>query len=651
MTTGLYDLLAAGATEADVVRWLGGGTLDATKTPPLSPAERRVLRDAWWFWARPGQLWDPDGPEFITDVEAGRGWGKDYAASETICEAARDPGRWGGYAIVVGPDPIQVKRDCLFGPSGIFAAAERRERSGGGPGIADRNLVDRWLRFESPRGGGTGGLTVYWAASSDPKSVHGANVGLVWWDEFGVSYHRRRDEQGNNAWQALQPAVRLGSSPKIIITQTPSRAPEVRALQADAERPECPACRAVALAAGPYLGERGREPWRLPRSPQVSLHPLLNTRSTVPVRTCGACGGAVVAKVRCVFGDTRDNPAIAARAREAAADELATGQAWAYLRFAPRGEADATSAGALVRYDDVRQVDVGGAAGGPTGGQPQRPGGPVPDRWQLALAALGAGEVVVVVDPAVTAADSSDDSGVVAAALRTTPAEANDEARVANRRAATAAEQVVGLQDWTVAPHDVAAAGGGAPSLVWAPRAHWLACLWGARRIVVEVNQGGEEVLSAVRELCRRPLDETEVMRRLRAEFFPSAGEARLATLARRVAASSRGIAVEAVRRRAPKPARLEWYGRVAALGGQAVLVAEWLGGPRHWQKCLSQGTDYEPPREGHATGRERKDAFDALCSAAQVLLRVRETHADDTAADASGRPGWLGRIAVGPGR
>lgn len=579
-------------------------------------------------------------------------------AAETVCQAANDPERWGGHVMVVGPDPIQVKRDCLFGPSGMFPVAKRRAESGNGPAIADRNLNDRWMLFEPPgRGGKTTGLMVYWAASSDPKSAHGGNLGLVWWDEYGVSYHRRRDEQGNNLWKALEPAVRSGPDPKIIITQTPSRAPEVRALQADAERPECPACRAAALARGPYLGERGKEPWRLPRSPQVTLHPLLNTRTTVPARTCVTCGGTVVAKVRCVFGDTRDNPAIAARAREAAADELATGQAWAFLRFAPRGEVDAVAGGSLVRYEDVRQVDVGvlGSASEPPAdaGRPgrhpspsARAGAPVADRWMQVVAHLGLREVVVAADPAVTAADSSDESGVVAAGVR--PATPDP---LASPRPSTATEQVVGLQDWTASPHEVAAAGGGAPSLVWAPRAHWLACLWGARRIVVEVNQGGEEVLSAVRDLCRRGVDEAETSRRLREEYFPGASEARVALLARRVSASSRGVVVEAVRRRAPKPARLEWYGRVAALGGQAVLVAEWLGGPRHWQRCLSQGTDYEPPREGQSAGRERKDAFDALCSAAQVLLGVRETHGhDDSAADA-GRGGWLGRIAVGPGR
>lgn len=617
---GLYDLLDAGVAEPDLTAWLGGRAVPGL--PPLSTRERRAIGEAWWFWARPGQRWEP-GPEFITDFECGRGFGKDYLVSQTICQqAALDPERWGGYAIVVGPDPTQVKRDCLFGPSGIFPAAERAARSGNGPAIVDRNLVDRWLRFEAPRGGGSGGLTVYWAASSDPKSVHGANVGLVWWDEFGVSYHRRYDEQGNNAWRALLPAVRLGADPKIIITQTPSRAPEVRALQADAERPECPRCRAEALARGPYVGAPLQEPWRLPRSPQRRLHPNLDTRTTEPVRECPACGARVVARVRTVFGATTDNPALAARARDDAARELEGGTSAARLRFAPRGEADAGGEGALIRHEHVLEV---------TAEPPHaRPGGPIPDLHMRALDELGADEVIVFVDPAVTASESSDETGLVAACMRRA-IHVGREVR-----------QVVGLTDASVRPDEVV---GGPPSAVWAPRAYWQAVAWGARRIVVEVNQGGEEVLSAVRDLCARPPTEAECLARLRGEH-PAAGDAQLGLLARRLAASARGVVVEAVRRRAPKPARAEWYGRTASLGQQSVLCVEWQGGARHWQTCVGQGTGYEPPRADAPASarRDRKDRWDALCAAGQVLLGVRETARGDVE-DAPG-PGWMGQVS-----
>jgi hypothetical protein len=215
------------------------------------------------------------------------------------------------------------------------------------------------------------------------------------------------------------------------------------------------------------------------------------------------------------------------------------------------------------------------------------------------------------VDPAVTATDSSDETGVVPACVR----------RVA--RDGREVRQVVGLTDASVRPDEVQ---GGPPSSVWAPRAYWQAVLWGATRIVVEVNNGGEEVLTAVRDECARPPSEAEVLARLRGEH-PGATDAMLGALARRLARSARGIAVESVRRRADKATRMEWYGRTASLGQQAVLCVDWQDGARHWQTIVAQATGYEPPR-ADATGRRKdhRDRWDALCGAAQVLLGVRET-------------------------
>lgn len=621
---GLYDLYAAGVPDVAVDAWLSGHDLGdmlrgtGVSLPKLSAGERRSLADAWWFWARPGQRWTP-GDEFITDIQCGRGFGKSVSAREALCDAACSPERWGGYAIIVGTEPTQVERDCIHGPSGIFEGARLRARSGNGPGIAASNLNKHWLRFEAPRGGGDSGLTVYWASSYDPKSVHGPNVGLVWWDEYGLAYHDRRDAQGNNAWDALLPAVRAGRPSRIIITQTPSRAPQVRAMQADAERPECPTCRARLLEAGPYLGAPGAEPWRLPRSVQRRVHPLLNTRTTEVRRTCPVCASSVVARVRAVYGDTRDNPAIDERSRADATTALATGQAWAFMRFAPRGEIDTSAGGGLVAYETIAQVVTEVAVDAPRG--------PLPDRWTRTLADLGVDEVVVFVDPATTSKDSSDETGVVCSGVR----DGKDDRR-----------QVLGLQDWSVRPDEV----DGAPSLVWAPRAYWLALLWGARRIVVEVNQGGDEVLSAVRDLVDRPPSEAEVMRRLM-ELHPGVAEARLGQLARRIAGDARRVAVESVHRRADKRARLEWYGRTASLGQQAVLCAPWHdgGGSGHWAVALAQVTGYESPRADAPRQKPRKDRGDALVASAQVLLGVVETAHGEV--DDAPRSGWLGKIAA----
>jgi hypothetical protein len=639
-TVNLYDLLD---DDLDPAAVLAG----------LSARDRRALEASWEFWARPGQAWAP-GREFITNYECGRGAGKTRTASEAIVAAATDPERWGGEAIIVGVNPTQVKRDCLFGQSGVFPAAERSARNGLGPAIVDRNLVDRWLRFEAPRGGGGAGLTVYWASSYHPASVHGVNVGLVWGDEYGQWYHDRKDSQGNNAWNALLPAVRVGRpTSHIILTQTPSSIPQVRAIQRDAERPPCLTCRDRMLQdlGGPWRGEEGREPWRLPTSPQRVVHPLLETRSTEVVRTCPRCGGEVVAEVRTVFGATMDNATLEAKARSRALAELASGEAWARRKYAPRGEVDAASEHALLKEEHVRRVYV---AERPLG----RPGGQVRDRWQDALDDLGdVAEVVVFVDPAVTANATSDETGVVAAAsrrnavIRTLRGGPNAADAMRHPQSPDVGgdivAQVVGLEDASVSPRDVLAAGGGAPSAVWGPKAYWTALLWGATRIVVEVNQGGEEVTSGLRELCRRPPPVADIMRELRERFAEFAGvtDARMGVLANRVAATARALKVEAVRRRSDKPTRFQWYGESASMGRQALLDAWWLGGGAHWQVALGQGTGYEPvPGSGHAAVN-KKDRWDAMVAAAQVLLGVRETHRGEVEETPGG--GWMGRVGA----
>ena len=427
---------------------------------------------------------------------------------------------------------------------------------------------------------------------------------------------------------------------------TPSRHREVRALQADAERPACETCRAAYLRRqvdGKWRGEVGKEPWRLPRSEQVRVHPLLNTRTTVPVRTCEACGGQVVARVRTVFGDTRDNPALADVARRTAGSELAAGHASSYLRFAPRGEVDSSGGGTLVQDEHIERIcfeapdDAGRQA-------------PVLDRYRLALDTLGADEVIVQVDPAVTATESSDETGVVATCRRMPQA---GRVRRGVGGGGDAGDvhlsdlaQVVGLEDWSVRAGEVEE---GAPSSVWAPRAYRLACLWGASRIVVETNQGGEEVLSAVLDLVRAGLTDA-VAREWLALEYPNVAPQRLGVLARRVVASSRGIVVESVHRRENKAVRLEWYGRTAATGRQALLCADWhRDGAQHWQTTIGQVTGYEPPRQDARRERPRKDRGDVLVGSAQVLLGVRETGRGELVDHAG--DGWLGEVVAGRGR
>ncbi len=79
----MSDLDLAALDDADAIEaWLGGASRPGW--PALSPADRKRLLGSWWFLARPGQKWDP-GREFITRIEAERGFGKNFACTRPRC--------------------------------------------------------------------------------------------------------------------------------------------------------------------------------------------------------------------------------------------------------------------------------------------------------------------------------------------------------------------------------------------------------------------------------------------------------------------------------------------------------------------------------------------------------------------------------------
>lgn len=583
MIPNLYDLEAKGV---DPREFLGR----------LQPPQRRKVLSSWEWRSRPGQRWKP-GPEKITDYECGRGHGKTIAGSETICDLALDPERWGYAALIGGRDPTQVRRDCLEGSAGVFATARRRAEAGIGPAIVKTNYNDRVMHFEAPRGGGTG-LVVYWAAASNPQSFRGLNLGFAWCDEFGVWDHSKRDDTGANAWKSLRPAVRIGKAPKILITQTPGFAPEIRQLQRDAERPECPTCKAVHLANGKWTGEPGLEPWRLPRGERRLVHPLLATRTTNPIRTCPICKSEIIAEVRLVTGATLDNPFLAEDARSLAVRALEGGSQAARFEFDPQGESDSAPSGNLIQTDNLIYMDLH---------VPALDG----DRWQSVLHGLGAQRVIVFVDPAVTGGDNADDTGLVVSCIR----------NVTGPDGVTY-EQVVTLQDDSIRGTEVQ----GAPSSVWAPRALWLAQKWGADSICIEVNQGGEETLQTLRSLQQRSPVEQDIEAKIAKELNRPPGIVRgqpsLIPATRRMMAAGINVRIESVHRRSGKPARWGWYGESASRKEQALHVAEWLDGKSHWIPALAQANAYDPGRKG----KDKRDRMDAIIGAAQILLGVSET-------------------------
>lgn len=438
MLPTIYDLLDRFGAE-EVSSWMRG---DPSILGRLEEGDVEEVA-GWDFWSRPGQRWEP-GPETITYYSAGRGFGKSLVLAHALGEAALDPERWGGEALLLGITPGDARALCEQDTGIIRVAAEW-----GYPQPATKWSMGRGeLFFPHPRGGGSG-LHVRVASSANPASARGPNVGLLLADEWAF-FRQTRDEMGLTTWEAAMNALRIGLA-KAVIVSSPSRSKSVLEMRDLAERPKCKAC-----------GER------LPRSPRVKISPLFSADTTQPVRTC-ECGATVTAQVRMIRASTLDNRAhLQGQYVERVEAALSSGSRQALGEYG--GEAlDDDNAAPIARFT-VRETFPAD----------------VPDKWTALRELAGISRVIVAVDPATTAGTNSATTGVIAAGLHAPPPGSPPRA-------------VACLEDASVPPEEVE----GSPSRVWAPRAALLAALWRAEEIVVETNQGGLEVLYPVRQALR----------------------------------------------------------------------------------------------------------------------------------------------------
>jgi phage terminase large subunit-like protein len=143
-------------------------------------------------------------------ILGGRGAGKTRAGAEwvrSMVEGARrgDPGRATRIALVA--DTIEQAREVMvFGESGIMACSPPDRRP---LWISTRNMLV-WPNGAEAR--------LY--SAFDPERLRGPQFDAAWVDELG------KWRKGQEAWDNLQLAVRLGVSPQICVTTTP-RASEV----------------------------------------------------------------------------------------------------------------------------------------------------------------------------------------------------------------------------------------------------------------------------------------------------------------------------------------------------------------------------------------------------------------------------------------
>jgi phage terminase large subunit-like protein len=165
------------------------------------------------FWALPHQL-PPEGAWKSWVIMGGRGAGKTRAGAEWVraqVEGAgpEDTGRATRVALM-GETEDQTREVMVFGPSGILACSPPDRRP---QWEASRN------RLVWPNGAVA---TVY--SASNPEALRGPQFDAAWVDELA------KWKRGQEAWDMLQFALRLGENPRQVVTTTPRNVGVLKAI-------------------------------------------------------------------------------------------------------------------------------------------------------------------------------------------------------------------------------------------------------------------------------------------------------------------------------------------------------------------------------------------------------------------------------------
>ncbi len=156
------------------------------------------------FWAYEHQL-PPEGDWRNWVIMGGRGAGKTRAGSEWVRSMVEGPtpadmGRCARVALV-GETLDQVREVMIFGDSGILACSppDRRPRW---------HASRRQLIWEN-------GAVAQVLSASEPESLRGPQFDAAWVDELA------KWRKGQDTWDMLQFALRLGRHPQVCVTTTP----------------------------------------------------------------------------------------------------------------------------------------------------------------------------------------------------------------------------------------------------------------------------------------------------------------------------------------------------------------------------------------------------------------------------------------------
>lgn len=195
--------------------WLASATPEVIEEFLSGLSNGSLLALPWLFefWALPHQL-PPEGAWKTWVIMGGRGAGKTRAGAEWVrsqVEGATPmaPGRARRVALV-GETVDQVREVMIMGDSGILACSPPDRRP-------EWNATRRQLSW-------TNGAVAQVFSAHDPASLRGPQFDAAWVDELA------KWPKGQDAWDQLQFALRLGENPQQVVTTTPQNVAVLKAI-------------------------------------------------------------------------------------------------------------------------------------------------------------------------------------------------------------------------------------------------------------------------------------------------------------------------------------------------------------------------------------------------------------------------------------
>ena len=193
----------ASATQDQVDEFLGG----------LSDNALLALPWIFEFWALPHQL-PPVGAWKTWVIMGGRGAGKTRAGAEWVRAQVEGAGPLDrGIAkrvALVGETVDQVREVMVFGESGLLACSPPDRRP-------EWNATRRMLTWPN-------GAVAQVYSAFDPDSLRGPQFDAAWVDELA------KWDKGQDTWDMLQFALRLGDNPQQVVTTTPQNVSVLKAI-------------------------------------------------------------------------------------------------------------------------------------------------------------------------------------------------------------------------------------------------------------------------------------------------------------------------------------------------------------------------------------------------------------------------------------